>query len=90
MERDAAKVLRSALALPPEVRAALIDSLISSLDQQVDAAVEETWREEIFRRLEQIDSGAVQLIPWEDARRRLRLQGEETGEVHGSAASSVC
>jgi putative addiction module component (TIGR02574 family) len=72
MERDAAEVLRSALALPPEVRAALIDSLISSLDQQVDAAVEETWREEIFQRLEQIYSGAVQLIPWEDARRRLR------------------
>jgi len=72
MERDAAEVLRSALALPPEVRAALIDSLISSLDQQVDAGVEETWREEIFQRLEQIDSGAVQLIPWEDARRRLR------------------
>jgi len=72
MERDAAEVLRSALALPPEVRAALIDSLISSLDQQVDAGVEETWREEIFQRLEKIDSGAVQLVPWEDARRRLR------------------
>ncbi len=76
MERDAAEVLRSALALPPEVRAALIDSLISSLDQKVDAAVEETWREEIFQRLEQIDSGAVQLVPWEDARRRLRSRLE--------------
>lgn len=72
MERDAAELLKSALALPPEVRAALVDSLISSLDQQVDAAVEETWREEIFRRLEQIDSGTVQLLPWEDARHRLR------------------
>ena len=38
MEREAAAVLRDALALPPEVRAALIDSLISSLDQAVDAA----------------------------------------------------
>ncbi|MFZ0589949.1 MAG: addiction module protein [Bryobacteraceae bacterium] len=72
MERDAAELLRSALALPPEVRAALVDSLISSLDQQVDAASEEAWGEEIFRRLEQIDNGAVQLVPWEDARRRLR------------------
>ncbi len=72
MERDAAEVLRSALALPSEVRAALIDSLIGSLDQQVDTAVEETWRDEIFQRLEQIDTGAVQLVPWEDARRRLR------------------
>lgn len=72
MDSDAAELLRSALALPPEARAALIDSLISSLDPNVDAAVEEAWREEIFQRLEQIDSGAVQLVPWEDARRRLR------------------
>lgn len=72
MELDAAEVLRSALALPLEVRAALIDSLISSLDQQIDAGAEESWREEIIQRLEQIDSGAVQLVPWEDARRRLR------------------
>ncbi len=72
MERDAAEVLRDALALAPEVRAALIDSLIGSLDQSVDAAAEEAWREEIYRRLQQIDCGAVQLIPWEDARRRLQ------------------
>lgn len=72
MERDAADVLRDALALAPEARAALIDSLISSLDQGVDPAAEEAWREEIYRRLKQIDSGAVELIPWEEARRRLR------------------
>jgi putative addiction module component (TIGR02574 family) len=72
MERDAAEVLRDALALPPEVRALLIDSLIGSLDQAVDAAAEEAWREEIHRRLQEIDSGALPLIPWEEARRRLR------------------
>lgn len=76
MEPDAAEVLRDALALSPEVRAALIDSLIGSLDQAVDADAEETWREEIYRRLRQIDSGAVRLIPWEEARRRLRSRLE--------------
>jgi len=76
MERDAAEVLRDALALSPEVRAALIDSLVSSLDQTVDPAAEEAWREEICRRLQQIDSGAVPLIPWEEARRRLRSRLE--------------
>ena len=74
MQREAAEVLRSALALPPEARAALIDSLIRSLDQEVDSAVEEAWREAILQRLGQIDSGAVKLVPWEDARRRLRSQ----------------
>jgi len=72
MVRDPAEVLRDALELPLEARAALVDSLIESLDQIVDEGVEEAWREEIYRRLQQIDSGAVQLIPWEDARRRLR------------------
>ena len=72
MERDAAEVLKDALALSPEVRAVLIDSLIGSLDQAVDAAAEETWREEIHRRLQEIDSVAVPLIPLEEARRRLR------------------
>ena len=77
MERDVAEVLRDALSFPPEVRAALIDSLISSLDQAVDAGAEEAWREEIYRRLQQIDSGAVRLIPWEEARRRFRSRLEQ-------------
>ena len=74
MVRDPAEVLKDALALPSE-RAALVDSLIESLDTSIDDGVEEAWREEIYRRLQQIDSGAAQLIPWEDARRlRARLE----------------
>jgi len=74
--RDAAEVLRDALALPTEARAALVDTLIESLDETIDEGAEEAWREEIYRRLQEIDSGAVQLIPWEDARRRLRTRLE--------------
>ena len=69
MERDAAEV-------SPEVRGSLIDSRVSSLDQTVDAAAEDAWREEICWRLEQIDSGAVALIPWKEARHRLRSRLE--------------
>jgi len=72
MERQAAELLRDALALPPEARAALIDSLIDSLDQTIDEGAEEAWRHEIELRLKQIDSGAVELISWADARQRLR------------------
>ena len=71
MVKDAAEVLRDARALPPEARATLVDSLIQSLDHTIDEGAEEAWREEIYLRFQQIDSGAVQLIPWEDARRRL-------------------
>jgi putative addiction module component (TIGR02574 family) len=72
MERHAAELLRDALALPPEARAALIDSLIESLDQTVEEGAEEARRREIELRLQQIDSGAVELIPWSVARQRLR------------------
>ena len=33
--------------------------------------VAEAWQQEIARRLQQIDSGEVDLIPWEEAERRL-------------------
>ena len=72
MERHAAELLRDALALPQEARAALIDSLIESLDQTIEEGAEEAWRGEIELRLKQIDSGAVKLISWRDARQRLR------------------
>jgi putative addiction module component (TIGR02574 family) len=72
MKRDAEEVLKDALALSPEARGALIDSLIGSLDQTADVAAEEAWREEIGRRIQQVDGGAVSLIPWDEARRRLR------------------
>ena len=72
MERHPAEVLRDALALPTEARAALIDSLIESLDDAVEEGAEESWRREIEIRLQQIDSEAVELISWRAARKRLR------------------
>jgi putative addiction module component (TIGR02574 family) len=72
MERHAAEILRDALALPAEARAALIDSLIESLDQAVEEGAGEEWRREIEIRLQQIDDGAVELISWRAARKRLR------------------
>jgi putative addiction module component (TIGR02574 family) len=74
MPRTPAELLSEALHLPIEARAALADSLLDSLDAEVDANAEEAWRDEIYRRLQEIDSGAVQLIPWHDAQRRLRAR----------------
>jgi hypothetical protein len=44
----------------------------ASLDPRVDKVVEEAWKREIGRRIEEIDSGAVELIPWQVARESLR------------------
>jgi len=58
--------------LPPEARAALADSLLESLNEEpADEAVEAAWSEEIKRRIQEIDSGKVQMIPFEEVRRRL-------------------
>jgi putative addiction module component (TIGR02574 family) len=71
MSRDAAEVLKDALALPVEARAALIGPLVDSLDTEVDEDAEAAWREEIQRRLREIDSGTAKLVQWDEARRRL-------------------
>ena len=76
MSRKAVELFRDALALPPEARAALLDSLIESLDTGVDENADEAWREEVYHRLQQIDGGAVKLVPWDDAQRRLRARLE--------------
>ncbi len=71
MSRDASEILKEALALPLEARAALADYLWDSLDPEVDSDVEESWRHEIRRRLVDLDSGKVAAIPWAEARARL-------------------
>jgi putative addiction module component (TIGR02574 family) len=53
-------------------RAELAFSLIESLDGPPDADVEEAWRVEVERRVQQIDSGEVQLIPGDEVFARLR------------------
>ncbi|MGH8542353.1 MAG: addiction module protein [Gammaproteobacteria bacterium] len=72
MKRDATEILREALDLPPEARAALAGSLIVSLEEQIDEDAEQAWVEEIARRVAEVDSGNVELVPWAEARRRLR------------------
>ncbi len=72
MTTEVTDILKKALALPPEARAAIAGTLLESLnDAPADEAVEAAWSEEIQRRIEEIDSGEVQMIPYEEVRRRL-------------------
>ena len=74
MAEDAAELLTHALKLPPAARAALADSLIDSLDQEVDEDAEEAWRSEIALRVRDLHSGVVQTIAWDEVRRQLRTR----------------
>jgi putative addiction module component (TIGR02574 family) len=71
MTPEVSELLKKALALPPEARAALAGSLLESLEDTLDASVEEAWSQEIARRIEELDSGKVKPIPWAEARRQI-------------------
>ena len=71
MKREAAEILKDALALPAEARAALAGSLLDSLDTEVDEDAEAAWAAEVNRRVAELDSGAVKTSPWAEVRRRL-------------------
>jgi len=71
MTKQALELLQKALALPEADRAALAGSLLESLDQVVDADAEVAWRDEISRRISDLDSGKAKTVPWEQLRNRL-------------------
>jgi putative addiction module component (TIGR02574 family) len=71
MTQEVSELLKKALALPAEARAALAGSLLDSLDDTLDASAEEEWSREIARRIAELDSGKVKPVPWADARRQI-------------------
>ena len=71
MKYDISDILKEALKLPLEARAAIAGTLIDSLDETIDQDAESAWETEILSRLKEIDEGEVQLIPWTKARRQI-------------------
>jgi putative addiction module component (TIGR02574 family) len=75
MARDLKQLFREAFDLPEDERATLAGLLIESLEPPPDPDVEQAWADEARRRWEQIESGAVQTIPWEEVRAKLFRRG---------------
>ena len=71
VKRKAVDILKEALALPSEERAALAAFLLDSLDTDVDEDAEAAWAIEVNRRITELDAGAVKTIAWAEVRRRL-------------------
>ena len=59
-----------ALKLTLGERAALAQRLLASLDE--DAEIEDAWATEIERRIAEVESGAVQVIPIAEALAQVR------------------
>jgi putative addiction module component (TIGR02574 family) len=69
---EVSELLKKALALPDHERAELAGNLIDSLDTTVDEDAEAAWQEEIARRLNEVETGKVKTVPWDEVRRKGR------------------
>jgi putative addiction module component (TIGR02574 family) len=70
MNPEVSDLLKRALALSPEERAALANTLLDSLGAQ-DESVDEAWDREVARRMEQLKAGKAVTVPWEQLHREL-------------------
>lgn len=71
MARSARELFEEAMRLDPQERATLMRLLIESLDAESEEGADDAWRVEIERRMAELDSGAVEAVPWEELRARL-------------------
>jgi putative addiction module component (TIGR02574 family) len=75
MSPEVSDLLRRAMALPIEERAALASTLLDSLetpDQFVaDHSIEAAWDEEVERRMSDLKAGRAVTVPWEKLHREL-------------------
>jgi len=71
MSPNAQRLLEEARQLPPEEREWLAECLLIKEEGDSAADVESAWGDEIKRRLDEIDSGAVGMIPLEDVLARM-------------------
>ena len=68
------QIREAALALPRDERLELADTLYCSLMDQSDPEslqLHPDWEAELNRRSEELESGKVPGIPWEDVRKEL-------------------
>jgi putative addiction module component (TIGR02574 family) len=70
MSPDVSDLLKRALALPTDERAALANSLLDSLEPQ-DQSVQEAWDNEVARRMGDLNAGRATTVPWEQLHRQL-------------------
>jgi putative addiction module component (TIGR02574 family) len=66
------EVESAALQLPRSNRARLAERLIASLDEEDE--IEAAWNEEIERRVREVDSGEVKLVPGKQVHDRIRAR----------------
>ena len=73
MSTPVGDLFKNASTLDEQDRATLAGLLLASLEYPVDEDVETAWRDEIERRLVELDDDdGVELVPWQEAQATLR------------------
>ncbi|AMV18832.1 addiction module protein [Planctomyces sp. SH-PL14] len=72
MSTNLDSVKKAAMELSEQDRARLADSLLETLPDLDQQAVEETWASEVERRSREFDEGNVTPIPWSQVREAAR------------------
>lgn len=73
------EIFQEAMTLSPEVRAELAERLIGSLAEDISPEITSAQLDEVRRRIAEVESGAVELIPGDEVLARARrLLAEET------------
>jgi putative addiction module component (TIGR02574 family) len=70
------EIRKQALELTPQERQALVEDLLLSLDEPSPAELHALWEKEISRRVEELRSGKVKGIPWEEVQEEMRRRLE--------------
>jgi putative addiction module component (TIGR02574 family) len=81
MNPETSELLKRALALPVDERAALANTLLDTLESTNESvSIEEAWDTEVARRIEDLKAGKAMTVPWEELHRELLAMSAEHGE----------
>lgn len=70
MSPEVSDLLKRALALSVDERAALANTLLDSLEDR-EASVQAAWDDEVARRMQDLQAGRAVTVPWEELHQEL-------------------
>jgi len=72
MRPEVSDLLKRALALPIDERAALANTLLDTLESKNESvSIKEAWDAEVARRIDDLKAGKAVTVPWEELHREL-------------------
>jgi putative addiction module component (TIGR02574 family) len=91
MTKRTQKLLDEIFALPDEERIIILDSLMAceALRHAGSAEIADSWDSEVARRLEEIDSGKVKAVLWNEVRDMVAAAHHPENRVTGKVDSGM-